>query len=574
MMKSTRTPPSPDEQGALRDKRRGLFWSIRSRLFLSFMLVILLLLLINGIFIYIHYRIVGEYQEITDNLILENRFAQDVPEFIQSYVNVVNSPHSGERLEAYSVLKERIETTMSVLDTTIISKESQVSYRGLKNFVNYIVAECDKGVEDMAEGNITSAAARYGDVFEKKSFIAENTVNLIIKELAYAEMLQKDIEQTNRMVIVTGSASLLIIALFCILFAFMFSRRLTGPVIKLSVTAEEIADGNVKLHLDHSLMEKNDETGSLATSFEKMLVSLRSKMQQVVDARDELQRNQGKLEMANKDLLSANKTIEEFNTGLEQKVKERTQALEIATERIAKLLEMKNEFLNQVAHDLRTPLTPINLLMPTIKTKIVESGDSSMLERFDVIMNNLKYLDNLIKDTLDLSRLDAGKTKFTIAAVNIPELIKEIISNNQVVFDKHGIWVTNKVGVNIPDVMADKNKVLEILGNLITNAVKFIGENEKRITFDANVEEGFVTISVQDTGIGIEKGHHQNIFEPFYKVDQSRHVIGSSGLGLAICKKTIEAMGGTITVASEGASKGATFSFTLPLLEKDLWKKE
>ncbi|MBN2881147.1 PAS domain S-box protein [Candidatus Woesearchaeota archaeon] len=262
--------------------------------------------------------------------------------------------------------------------------------------------------------------------------------------------------------------------------------------------------------------------------------------------------------------ISAQKKTEEkiikLNKNLERKVEERTKKLTAANEKVQKLFNLRSQFVNQVAHDLRTPMTPILGLIPLIRSKV---KDKNSLEQINMVENNARYLSELINKTLDISRLDAGKLKLNKEKVEMSQLLKDFIRNSDELFKQNKI----KVSLNIESkakntVFADKMRINEILFNLVSNASKFM-PNKKELIFTLNVKSSKVFLSVKDSGIGISKEHIKKIFEEFYQVDTSGHS-HSAGLGLAISKRIIELHGGKIWAESDGVNMGTTFTFSLP----------
>ncbi|MDG6229850.1 MAG: HAMP domain-containing sensor histidine kinase, partial [Candidatus Thermoplasmatota archaeon] len=146
---------------------------------------------------------------------------------------------------------------------------------------------------------------------------------------------------------------------------------------------------------------------------------------------------------------------------------------------------------------------------------------------------------------------------------NLLDLTEMLVKNNQVLFEKNHIHCINEIQHPIM-VHADPLRLSEVFNNLITNAIKYSSKEGGTIILSADEDETMVTVSIQDTGIGMSDSEIKNIFDEFYKADESRHDLDSSGLGLTITKKIIEKHCGTIWAESEGKGKGSTFFFTLP----------
>ena len=256
--------------------------------------------------------------------------------------------------------------------------------------------------------------------------------------------------------------------------------------------------------------------------------------------------------MVVKELQDAHDILFTVNKDLERKVKKRT-------EQIEKLVKQKDNFINQLGHDLKTPLTPMMVLLPMLKKK---TDDEKEMELFDVVIRNVYFMKDLVNKTIDLAKLNSDKIDLSFEETDLSEQAKNVISNNQVLFDRNNIMVVNNLQRPIM-VEADVLRLNEVFNNLITNAVKYSKKNGGKITIDADEGKENVTVSIQDAGIGMTKQQISHIFDEFYKADESRHELDSSGLGLSIAKKIINKHGGRIWAESPGPGKGTTFFFTL-----------
>lgn len=235
---------------------------------------------------------------------------------------------------------------------------------------------------------------------------------------------------------------------------------------------------------------------------------------------------------------------------------------------VEKLLNQKDDFINQLGHDLKTPLTPITTLLPLVKKRV---DDEKARDMIDVSIKNAEYMKNLVTKILQLARLNSPNFGLDFEKINLCEEINRIIENKSYIFKEKNILVENKIDDEL-FVYADKIRIQELFDNLISNSIRYIGKNSGKITFDAKREENIATISISDTGIGITKEKIDFIFDEFYKADSSRHDIESTGLGLSICKRIVEKHGGRIWVESLGENKGTTFYFTLNIYDTSLQK--
>ncbi|KYK29997.1 hypothetical protein AYK20_04695 [Thermoplasmatales archaeon SG8-52-1] len=252
-----------------------------------------------------------------------------------------------------------------------------------------------------------------------------------------------------------------------------------------------------------------------------------------------------------KELHETRGKLKKFNENLEELVKERTAEVE-------KLLQQKDEFIKQLGHDLKSPLTPLIGLLPILEKHEV---DPKLVEILGIFRRNIEYMRNIVLQTLELAKLNAPSTVFDIKDIKLWNEAENCIKDQQTVYHEKGIIIDNKIDENI-FVEADQEKLSEVFHKLIINAVKYSPKNSK-ITLDAFSESDFVTITISDTGFGMTNIQIDHIFDEFYKGDKSRHELFSSGLGLSICKKIVEKHGGKIWAESPGPEKGSTFYFTL-----------
>ena len=187
--------------------------------------------------------------------------------------------------------------------------------------------------------------------------------------------------------------------------------------------------------------------------------------------------------------------------------------------------------------------------------------DPKTKENIKLLNHKVNTLKNLVEKTLQFETIYKSSEVLDFENINLREEIQDCIENQLTICDNKEINIDNKINENIV-VKADKLYLKEVIINLLSNAIKNI-HDAGIITVDAYKEKDVVTISVEDNGLGIDKGQLDHIFEEFYKTDISRHDLDSSGLGLSICKQIVEKHGGQIWAESKGFGKGSTFFFTL-----------
>jgi signal transduction histidine kinase len=236
---------------------------------------------------------------------------------------------------------------------------------------------------------------------------------------------------------------------------------------------------------------------------------------------------------------------------LEKKVKERTYKIE-------QLLKQKNEFINQLGHDLKNPLGPLINLIPIL---LKHETDPRKKEMLTVIQRNTNHMKNLITKTIELAQLNSGNVKLHFEKVDLTKICHESIIRNKHLLTKNNITVENNLSECIV-VKADPVRIDELFNNIITNAAKYSPDGGK-ITILGSSTETTVSITIRDTGVGMNKHQLQHVFDEFYKADPARHDFKSSGLGTSICKRIVEKHGGHIKIESDGIGKGTTVTFTL-----------
>lgn len=231
---------------------------------------------------------------------------------------------------------------------------------------------------------------------------------------------------------------------------------------------------------------------------------------------------------------------------------------------IRKLEGLRQEFVANVSHELKTPLTSIKGFIETLS-----GGALQDLERSRTFLKMMEEdadrLTRLIGDLLELSKIESKEIVLKLESVDLKdELEKVVVAFSPRLKDKK-ITVQNHLSANgLPRVLADRDQLKQVLVNLFDNAVKFSGEGGK-IAFEADMIGNQIRVSVEDTGIGIPEKAIPRIFERFFRVDQARsRELGGTGLGLAIVKHIVEAHGGSVSCESE-LGQGSKFSFTLPI---------
>ncbi|HNB40240.1 MAG TPA: ATP-binding protein, partial [Anaerolineales bacterium] len=260
--------------------------------------------------------------------------------------------------------------------------------------------------------------------------------------------------------------------------------------------------------------------------------------------------------------------LADLNRSLEQRIEERTIEVRQTNLALERALLAKDEFLANMSHELRTPLNGI-LGMAEI---LLEEEYGLLNERQHAYVNLIDssghHLLSLINDVLDLSKVEVGKLELDTEKVFIEDLCQSSMVFVRQLAKKKNVLVNYLPDPAISTLQADARRLKQILVNLLSNAVKFTPEGGKvMLEVHANRDEGIVTFSVTDTGIGISEDNQKRLFQPFTQVDSSlSRKYDGTGLGLALVKRLTELHGGTVALQSE-VGHGSCFTVSLPWRE-------
>jgi signal transduction histidine kinase/CheY-like chemotaxis protein len=278
------------------------------------------------------------------------------------------------------------------------------------------------------------------------------------------------------------------------------------------------------------------------------------------------------------DNANAYRQLNEHEAEIRRLFEEAQQARAIAEEADA----AKSAFLSTVSHELRTPLTSVLGFAKIIKKRLedrifplVPQDDKKVVATIQQVEDNLKVvvsegerLTKLIDDVLDLAKIEAGKLEWHMENVTIEEIIDRATAATSSLFEQKGLRLEKVIAPGLPTVTGDQDRLIQVVINLISNAVKFTDAGT--ITCKAERRGGQIVVSVSDTGVGIAPADQPKVFERFKQVgDTLTDKPKGTGLGLPICKEIVEHHGGRVWVESE-LGKGSTFSFSLPVHAEQL----
>jgi signal transduction histidine kinase len=263
--------------------------------------------------------------------------------------------------------------------------------------------------------------------------------------------------------------------------------------------------------------------------------------------------------------------LKQASEELERKVQEATAELAEQNEllrrqhiELEQASQLKSQFLANMSHEFRTPLNAIlgytHMLLHNVTGQVTEPQRKS-LTRID---SNARHLLALINDILDITRIEAGRMPLNVSSFGVRELVAEVMAELEPIIRRSNLTVTSKVRAALPNLRSDRQKVKQIVLNLLSNALKFTPAGSVTIQATHDRRANQIAIAVRDTGVGIAREDQSKVFEDFRQLDSSpTRGYGGTGLGLSICRRLSQMLGGTIDLAS-AAGEGSTFTLRLP----------
>lgn len=300
----------------------------------------------------------------------------------------------------------------------------------------------------------------------------------------------------------------LILVFAVINIGFFIKRNISTPVVQLNQVTKQIQEGNFKAKTN---IKTGDELEQLGQTFNKMIEAL------------------AQMDEERKQLESA-----------------------------------KTRFISITSHELRSPMTPLKAQLQMLNGEYFGKLNEKQKESINTVVRNANHLDRIIVDFLEISRIEAARLKFVFKKMSLNKPVQELIKFMKNFIPEKNIKIVSHIDP-LPIIEVDSDRVLQVLRNLLNNAIKFSKESGI-INVSAKREADHILFSVKDNGIGMKEEDQRRIFEPFYQAEQTIYrKKGGTGLGLAICKGIIESQNGRIWLESK-MGKGTTFYFTIPFV--------
>ena len=579
-----------------------MFRSIRWRLATAF--IVLIIVSIGGLSAYLVHFVRGNYLDnLESQLTNQARLVGDVsgPYFISGQISVDDIAKR---------LGQQIEARVTIIDKNgVVLGDSDEDPATMENHGNR-----PEVIEALSSG--VGSSIRYSTTLDLDMMyvavpvtVNEEVVGFYRVALPLTEV-NKSLEHISQ-AIIGGAAIAVVIA---ILLAIQISRTTTEPVKKLTQISKKIAEGE----LDQEIrVTAKDEVGDLAEAFNQMAAKLKEMVGLLTTERDKMTAilsnmadgilvvgGAGEVTMINRaaerifqfsaDKKSGHTFIEvvhdheidgilqkSLKTGGQQmgvvEIEPGRQLLGVVVTPIVgtrgcvvllqdltemrRLEKVRRDFIANISHELRTPTASLKVLAETLQEGAID--DPNVAKGFlDKINVETDRLAQMVSELNELSRIESGEVSLKKELIDIGEVVALVVERLKPQADRAELSLAVDIPSGIPRALADKERVEQVLVNLLHNAIKFT-HSGGRINCVAKIEGNDISVSVVDTGIGIPADDLPRIFERFYKADKAR-AGGGTGLGLAIAKHIVEAHGGKIWAESiEG--KGSTFTFTLPI---------
>ena len=325
--------------------------------------------------------------------------------------------------------------------------------------------------------------------------------------------------------------------------AFLLARKIVGPLQRLTESTVRIASGDLDARV---AVDSADEVGILAAEYNRMAENLRQLRNS----------DMGKVLVAQQTAEAAINSL--FTVTLLQDINH-----------LREVDRLKSEFIATASHELRTPLTSVQMGVHLLLERAAGELTDKQVEILSACREDCERLDTLMRDLLDVSRIEAGESKPRLEPIKTRDLINDAIKELRPQVESKGLDFRVEAPIDLPPVSADRSQVERVLSNLVVNAMRYTKHGEIKISVQPRGNS--VAVSISDTGSGITPEYLPHFFDKFVQVPGA--ATGGAGLGLAISRLIVEAHGGQISVQSE-RGKGSTFTFTLPMAYPQITQKK
>ncbi|MBW2370761.1 MAG: HAMP domain-containing protein [Deltaproteobacteria bacterium] len=520
--------------------------------------------------------------------ILKNQIADNYEHLLADGISLArmiakNSEYAiyTEEEQTLSELTQSLDVDPNIAYIGILSKKKKVLIEAYKNGVLDTPAQ-NRAKYDLEASPVTQTAFTEGgetfiDIVVPVQTSQDNQMipdeaglnqNQSLQTIGFVQLglSQKNLEKTTRKILVYSLTFTLVFICLGIVITCLMTQRLVSPIIGLANAAKKISKGDLDQQVP---VQSKNQIGVLTDAFNQMVADLR------------VYRDQEK----------------QYQKDLKAEVKSRTSELNQALDRANDLAKQaqaanvaKSEFLANMSHELRTPLNHIIGFTELVVAKHFGDLNPDQEDYLSDVLTSSRHLLSLVNDILDLAKVEAGKEELQPSPVDLRQLLDNSLIMVKEKALKHGLQCATDLG-EIPEyIQADERKLKQVVYNLLSNAVKFTPDGGQ-VNLSAHLIEApgnmpaedsasselahetrgatngrWVKISVQDTGIGMQKEDLDRIFNPFEQVesDKSRKYQGT-GLGLSLVSNLVGLHGGKVWAESNGLNQGTTVSLTIPV---------
>jgi len=429
-----------------------------------------------------------------------------------------------------------------------------------------------------------------------------------------------DVHDTIKSIYNSFLLTMLIVAVLSIIIALLFAHRLAAPIEAMERFTERLRRGDTSGTI---FINTSDETKTLADNINYLVEELNSKIHianeessklvtafasmtegvMILDAADRIEvvnRAMNNIlalrfgDVTGKTLIEVSRSVDlqrafltykqtrepvsrEITLGSRQPVvltvsisgiqgdkgSEKTMIVFHDITRLKKLEQVRVDFVANVTHEIRTPLTAILGYLETLREGAIEKPDEAR-KFIDIILKHAGRLNRLVEDLLTISKIELGEVKINFENTSLADALNNVLPLIEPKAKLKNIAITNLVGEKAPQIKADRDRLAQIFVNVLDNAVKFTPENGK-VSVDAKEANGYIVTTISDTGIGIPKEEIERLGERFYRVDKNRsRELGGTGLGLSIVKHLMIAHGGKMEITSQ-LGQGTKVALYFPL---------
>ncbi|MFA5176083.1 MAG: HAMP domain-containing sensor histidine kinase [Candidatus Nanoarchaeia archaeon] len=508
--------------------KKLLFGSINKKFFFSFSILILLLVVMASLSYNLNKKIADETKQLREveaplEIMAEKVIGYDAmltsnveAALLHSLKNDTigmkehKTWYDGQGILLDNLLK--IEAPKLMKKSKRSEEQKQLVYGYLKQLdeINLKLVDLEtRAFTAMKKGdNVEASFLIVGDDYQNyKAILRDLYDKWKIEEKIISESYRQKVLKNSKQVIYINIIISLVLILLSISLAFFTSRTISKPIKQLYHATQELEKKNFKVRVD---IKTNDELEELGTSFNRSA--------EVLD----------NLDIERKQIDSA-----------------------------------KTKFLSITSHELRSPMTPMKAQLEMLLKNYYGKLTTKQKQAMDIILNNTNRLDRLLVDFLELSRIEAARLKFNFVRTDLANPLKKVVTEMKNFMPEKNVKIILNIQ-KLPTIEVDPDRTMQVLRNLLNNAIKFSKENS-RVVIDVKKHKNLILFSVKDFGVGISLEDQMRMFEPFFQAEGTIYrKYAGTGLGLALCKGIIESQNGKIWVESV-LGKGSTFYFTIPL---------